>query len=191
MKVIFASLNNNKLKEVKSIVNNYEVVSLKDLNDYDDVIEDGNTFHENAYKKAKYFYDKYKLPVISDDSGLVVESLGGQPGIYSARYCGENSNELNNNLKLLNNMENIRKRDAYFICVICYIDKSGIDYYFEGRVYGEITNNLSGVNGFGYDPLFYLPIYEKTMAEISDELKNQISHRAIALKKFSSFLKEE
>lgn len=190
MNLIFASTNLNKFEEVHSILNNHKVISLRDLNDFDEVEEDGSSFRENAYLKAKHFYDKYNQAVFADDSGLVVEALNGEPGIRSARYSGINASYTNNNLKLLKEMQNIDNRKAYFITVICFIDHSGEVHYFEGRIYGEISREIKGTDGFGYDPLFYIPEYNKTFAEIGS-LKNKLSHRARALFSFNEFLNKE
>lgn len=190
MEILFATHNEDKVNEVKSILKNYKIYSLKDLNDNDDVIEDGSSFKENAYKKAKYFFEKYKIPTISDDSGLVVASLAGMPGINSARYAGESANYKTNNEKLIKEMENKQNRDAYFITVICYVDKLGNANYFSGKLFGTITEELRGVNGFGYDPIFYIPKYKKTLAEMQG-MKQKISHRFLALQYLDKFLKEE
>lgn len=190
MEILFATHNEDKVNEVKSILKNYKIYSLKDLNDNDDVIEDGSSFKENAYKKAKYFFEKYKIPTISDDSGLVVASLAGMPGINSARYAGESANYKTNNEKLIKEMENKQNRDAYFITVICYVDKLGNANYFSGKLFGTITEELRGVNGFGYDPIFYISKYKKTLAEMQG-MKQKISHRFLALQYLDKFLKEE
>jgi XTP/dITP diphosphohydrolase len=190
MNLIFASTNINKLEEVRKILKNHKVISLRDLSDFDEVEENGNSFRENAYLKAKYFYDKYKLPIFADDSGLVVEALDGMPGILSARFSGENATALCNNEKLLKELKDKPNRNAYFICVICYIDASGCDHYFEGMSSGEIILEYRGSAGFGYDPIFYLKEYQKTFAELGD-IKNRISHRAKALNSLNEFLKKE
>src|SRR5690554_143468 len=190
MKLLFASRNLNKLKEVSAILENQTVISLREFNDEDEVIEEGNTFHENAYKKAKHFYDKYKVPTFADDSGLVVPVLNDEPGIMSARYAGEDATDAENNQKLLKKLIGSNNRDAYFITVICYIDKEGHTSYFEGRVDGIILTELKGTDGFGYDPLFYLPEYGKTYAELGNE-KNKISHRYLALEKLNKFLNKD
>lgn len=190
MDLLFASTNLNKLDEVRNILSNHKIISLVELNDFDEVEETGTSFRENAFLKAKHFYDKYKVPVFADDSGLVVEALNGAPGIRSARYSGVNANYLNNNLKLLNDLKEIDNKKAYFISVICFIDFNGDVYYFEGRIYGEISKHPQGTDGFGYDPIFYLPEYKKTFAELGSE-KNKISHRSKALCNFNEFLKRE
>lgn len=190
MNLIFASTNLNKFEEVHAILNSHKIISLRDLNDFDEVEEDGSSFRENAYLKAKHFYDKYNQAVFADDSGLVVEALNGEPGIRSARYSGTNASYQSNNLKLLKEMQDIDNRKAYFITVICFIDFSGEVHYFEGRIYGDISREIKGTDGFGYDPIFYIPEYDKTFAQLGS-LKNKLSHRARALFSFNEFLNKE
>lgn len=190
MDLIFASSNLHKLIEVKNIIKNHKIISLRDLRDYDEVDETGTTFQENAFLKAKYFFDKYKMPVFADDSGLVVDFLNGEPGVRSARYSGEGATYQSNNNKLLKALENVENRKASFITVICYIDEFGVDHYFEGKVDGLITEDFRGENGFGYDPLFYVPKLGKTFAEMGS-IKNTLSHRARALEGFNQFLNKE
>jgi len=190
MDLIFASNNLNKYEEVKLILKNHNIISLSCLKDFDIVEETGTSFKENAYLKAKHFYDKYKRAVFADDSGIVVKSLGGAPGIMSARYSGDDATYQSNNLKLINDLKQIEDKTAYFITVICFIDFFGNDYYFEGRIYGQITDEIRGTNGFGYDPIFYLPEYKKTFAELGN-IKHDFSHRAKALFNFNKFLNKE
>ncbi|MGD9604530.1 MAG: RdgB/HAM1 family non-canonical purine NTP pyrophosphatase [Bacilli bacterium] len=189
MIIIFASQNNHKLQEIKGFLPNFTLLSLNDLHDVDEVLEDGETFSENAFKKAHYFFQKYQLPVFADDSGLVVEALNGNPGVKSARYAGEDVNYLENNLLLLKEMTLKTNRKAFFITVICFIDELGNAHYFEAKWEGEISTKLTGEHGFGYDPLFYVPELNKTVAELTMEEKNKISHRALAFKQFSEYLK--
>jgi XTP/dITP diphosphohydrolase len=190
VEILIASHNQNKIKEVKSILDHTEIklISLKDLNDYDDVIEDGETFLENAKLKAIYFAKKHKMITISDDSGLVVEALDGRPGIYSARYSG--LGDIENNLKVLKELEDVDNRKAYFICeiVLCY--PNGYHKSYQGFVHGHISNEIRGSNGFGYDTIFYLPEYQQTFGELDSEIKNRISHRSNALKLLKGDLDE-
>ncbi len=188
MKILFASHNKEKLEEVKNILNEYEVISLNDLDDKDEIEENGNSLEENAFLKANHFYQKYHLPVISDDTGLFVKALNGKPGIHSARYSGNNATYKSNNQKLLHELEGIADREAYFETVICYID--GEIKYFYGRANGEITLKVLTDNAFGYDSVFYVPSLKKTYAEMSKDEKNKISHRYKALDAFSTYLKE-
>jgi len=191
MKVIFASHNKDKEKEVKEILRDLDIVTLSDLNDKDDVLETGNTLEENAYLKALHYFKKYRMPVISDDSGLFIEALNGEPGIYSARYSGENATYKTNCEKVIKKLEDENNRNAYFACVICYIDEEGITRYFEGRVNGTITEHYLGEKGFGYDPIFFVEEMNKTMFQMTSEEKNSISHRKRGLEKFANYLREK
>ena len=180
--MIIASQNAHKIKELKAIFSHkdIELISLKDLNDQDDVIEDGTSYFENAFKKAMYFAKKYNIPALSDDSGLNVVALDLRPGIYSARYSGKGDHE--NNLKVLKEMEGIEDRRAYFISSIVIAYPNGDFKAYEGKFDGFIGQEIKGKYGFGYDAIFYLPEYQMTSAEIEPELKNRISHRAKAMK---------
>lgn len=189
-KILIASHNQNKITEIKELIKglNIDVISLKDLNDDDIVIEDGDTFFENAYKKAIYFAKKYSLPTLSDDSGLCVNALNGEPGINSARYSSFGDDE--NNKKVLKKMEDISLRTAYFICSIVFVKNHDDIKSFEGRVDGEITYEMLGKNGFGYDSIFYYPKLKKTFGQLTIKEKNKLSHRAIAFNQFKEYLYE-
>ena len=193
-RIIFASKNKGKIQEVKDILadSNFEIVSLLDLNDNENIIEDGITFEENAKIKAAHVFSNYKIPVIADDSGIIVDQLNGRPGVHSARYSGENANDAQNNSKLIGELKPLPDpHPARYICSAVFYD--GEQYLTaEGEERGTITLNAKGTNGFGYDPLFIPENYSVTMAELSPEEKNMISHRAKAfneLKKKLSFLK--
>lgn len=198
-KLIVASNNQHKIQEIKEILNDVdvEVVSLKDEGIFIEVEEDGTTFKENAYKKAKEIYDylkskgHYNFIVMSDDSGITVDALNGEPGVYSARYAGEPSDSAKNNEKLLSNLKDVpwEKRGASFVCHITLIDDKGISYDAEGIVRGIVTEGLKGKDGFGYDPLFYIEKYKKTFGEIPSDEKNKISHRSVALGKVRDIIK--
>lgn len=185
MNILLATQNKNKIKEFKEKLNgtNINVLSLSDFNDDSDCIENGNTFEENAEIKAKFYFDKYHLPTISDDSGLVVKALNGEPGIYSKRYSGGGDKE--NIELLLKNLNNVNDRSAYFECAICYYDKES--KFFVGKCYGKIGFEPIGENGFGYDPVFMYN--DKSFAQLSLEEKNKISHRAKAVNQFIEFVK--
>lgn len=189
MKFLIASGNEHKIYEFKKLFSQYtniEVISLVDLSDDDVVEETGKVFSENSYIKAKYFYDKYNIITISDDSGLVVPELNNEPGVYSARYSGLGT-EGNNDL-LLKKLCDSTDRTAYYECDICFYD-GNLEKHFNGKCYGKIGFERKGTNGFGYDPLF---IYgDKTFAEVDLDTKNKVSHRAIALKKFMDFFEKE
>lgn len=188
-KIVFATNNLNKLKEVQNMLPDFEILSLKDINCTDDIEETGNTFHENALIKAEYIANKYNISCFADDSGLQVKALNGAPGIYSARYAGEQKSDADNNDKLLKELIGVEDRSAAFVCVICYYDiKNNSVHYFEGKIKGEITTELSGVDGFGYDPLFVPNLHKVTFAEMPLEQKNKISHRAKAVTDFVNFL---
>lgn len=196
-KLIVASNNEHKIKEIKEILKDLslDIRSLKDENIFIDVEEDGKTFKENALKKAREIYkflnnrNEKDFIVMSDDSGLVVDILNGEPGVYSARYAGEHGNSKKNNEKLLKKLSefSIEERKAYFICLVALINQEGKELTIEGKSYGYITENLKGNEGFGYDPIFFVKEFNKTFAEMTPEEKNSISHRGKALEK----LKEE
>jgi XTP/dITP diphosphohydrolase len=191
-RLIIASNNAHKVKEIKAILSEFplEIVSLKEAGIDIDVVEDGATFMENAYKKA---YEIFEIAggamVLSDDSGIAVEALNGAPGVYSARFAGEHGNDNKNNEKLLSLLEgkSFEERKAKFVSAIVMIIDKDKALKVEGEIHGYITEGLKGAGGFGYDPLFLVPEYNKTFGELSEEEKNEISHRARALQK----LKEE
>lgn len=189
MKIILASSNKNKIIEFKSILNdNVEIITLTDLNYKNEIKEDGSTLYENALIKAKTLYDIYQIPVISDDSGLFCEGIAGLPGIHSHRFASLNPTDLENNLYLINKLKNVENKNAYFKCVTCYYDSKPL--FFEGVLNGKIILEMKGNNGFGYDPLFYLEEYNKTLAELTCEEKNIISHRYKALTKLGVYINE-
>ncbi len=189
MKIVLATNNLNKLKEVKELAPQYEWLSLKEIGCLDEIIENGETFEENALIKAKFVSQKYNITCIADDSGLCVDALDGAPGVYSARYAGEKATDQENNLKLLNALKNTEKRNAKFVCVICLYDiQKNKPLYFRGEIEGEILNENKGEKGFGYDPLFKSIYHENSFAEISMEEKNKVSHRAIAIQKLIEYL---
>ena len=190
MQLIFASNNAHKLDEVKAILapSGIEIKSLIDIGFYEEIEETGLTFHENAAIKVNAIYDLKKLDCFADDSGLEVEALNGQPGVFSARYSGENGNHEANNQKLLKELEGKTNRKACFKTVIALM-QNGTIHYFEGRVDGIITEKLSGKEGFGYDPLFIPTGYDRTFADMPSEIKNNISHRKLALEAMLDFCK--
>ena len=198
-KLIIASNNKKKIKELKAIVENlgWDVKSLADENIDIEVEEDGLTFEANAEKKAREIYDflikrgDKNFAVLSDDSGLEVDCLNGAPGVYSARYAGEHGNDAANNKKLLEDLKNVKGKDrrGRFICAIALIDTNGNSNIVRGTVEGLIKEELNGEGGFGYDPLFYYEPANMTFAELEASEKNKISHRANALKKIEEYLK--
>jgi XTP/dITP diphosphohydrolase len=181
--IVLATRNAGKVKEFQQLLQEFPV-QIKNLNDFGpipEVEEDGATFDDNAYKKASFAAKVLGLPTIADDSGLVVEALGGAPGVMSARYAGENATDQENIEKLLGEMEGKTDRGAAFECVISIAVPSGPALTYEGRCEGKISTEPKGVSGFGYDPVFYFPEYGKTFAELTSEEKNKVSHRGKAL----------
>lgn len=191
IKILFATKNLGKVKEVAHILGekDFELLSLNDFNNVEEIVEDGLTFEENAIKKAMFIFNKFKLPVIADDSGLVVEQLNGMPGIYSARYAGKDASDEENNAKLISElMIHPQPHKAKFVCFAVYFDgvrllKSG------GEIIGQIIHQPKGENGFGYDPLFVPDGYNQTTAELTLEEKNKISHRSKAFKSLLKMIK--
>lgn len=188
MKIAFASANKNKIKEIQLLLSkHFEIVSLEDLNFFEDIPETATTIEGNAILKANFITQKYNIPCFADDSGLEVEVLGGAPGVYSARYAGEPKDDNKNINKLLHNLADTTNRKANFKTIIC-LNINGEQYLFEGKIYGAITTESVGENGFGYDPIFIPEGYKKTFAELSIEEKSSISHRGIAVEKLVAFL---
>lgn len=194
-KIVFATNNKSKLKELNAIFSavckgKYRLLSLADIGFCDEIVEDADSFEGNAYKKAKTVCDYASLVTVADDSGLEVDALGGAPGVYSARYAGEGASDDMLISKLLTNMAAVPDgmRSAHFTSVVCAVLPNGISRTERGESYGKILNEKKGDSGFGYDPVFYHTALGKTFAEMSDDEKNQISHRAIALKKLAAWL---
>ena len=187
--LILASNNAHKVEEIKSILEDYSILTLKDINYTKEIVEDGSTFEENALIKARTICKYSGKTAISDDSGLSVYLLDGRPGVYSARYSKEQTDEKNIEKVLLE--LNGQKSKAKFVSVIALVKPDGTELTFRGECHGEIIFEKRGTNGFGYDPIFYVPSLDKTFAELSAEQKNSISHRKQSLEKFSQYLKEE
>ena len=187
--LILASNNAHKVEEIKSILEDYSILTLKDINYTEEIVEDGTTFEENALIKARTISKYSGKTAISDDSGLSVDLLDGRPGVYSARYSKEQTDEKNIEKVLLE--LNGQKSKAKFVSVIALVKPDGTELTFRGECHGEIIFEKRGTNGFGYDPIFYVPSLDKTFAELSAEQKNSISHRKQSLEKFSQYLKEE
>lgn len=188
--LVFATNNKHKTEEVgKLLLNEYKVLNLSDIGCTVDIPETGDTFEENAFLKSSYVVENYQLDCFADDSGLEIEALNNEPGIYSARYSGQKDDQVN--LKLvLQKMEGLSNRKARFKTVISLIQEKK-NYFFEGVINGYIRENPIGDQGFGYDPIFVPEGYEQSFAQMSMEQKNQISHRAIAMRKLIAFLKEQ
>ncbi len=191
-KIIFASKNEGKVREVRHILNgiNADILSLNDVGFTDEIHESEDTFEGNAKIKAKIIYDRYKLPTIADDSGIIAMQLGNEPGVYSARYAGENSTDADNNRKLLERLKSFPEpHKGKFVCAAVYY--FGADYIVAmGEIVGTIIKEPRGTNGFGYDPLFLPDGYDKTTAELPPEIKNKISHRFRAFNQLKKYFVE-
>lgn len=192
MKLFIATSNMNKVKEMREMLSDLdvEILSKEDVGELPEVEEDRGTFAGNALKKAKVMQQEVNLPTIADDSGLSVEALNGNPGVYSARFAGEDATDQENNRKLLGLLSGLEdnRRRAHFVCVMAFIDEDGNEEIVEGQCHGEIGFEPRGNNGFGYDPLFIPDGYKKTFAQLESEVKNKISHRARALEKMKKVL---
>jgi len=187
-KLVFATNNKHKLDEVRAILGEaFEIASLKDIACFDDIPETADTLEGNALQKARYIFDKFGLDCFADDTGLEIEALNGAPGVYSARFAGEECNSQKNMQKVLSLMEGCPNRKACFRTIIALI-QNGTIKYFEGKICGKIAEVPSGSAGFGYDPIFIPDGYKKSFAELSPEEKNEISHRALATKKLANYL---
>lgn len=188
--LVFATNNNHKLEEIRSMLRGrIAIKSLADIHCDDDIPETGTTFHENASQKSHYIAEHFGMNCFGDDSGLSVETLHGEPGVYSARYAGVRDMDINMAL-LLKNLKGKSNRKASF-CTVISLLLDGKEYFFEGRISGTIIDEKRGERGFGYDPLFVPVGYDKTFAEMKAEEKNAISHRAIAVQKLARFLTAE
>ena len=184
--LVIATGNPGKTLEIRDLLKGFPI-NIKNLDDFGPippVVEDGDTFDENAYKKASFVSKILGYPALADDSGLVVEALDGAPGVYSARYAGENASDQQRYIKLLDEMKGQTNRQAAFECVISLAVPTGAALTYEGRCEGLITEKPAGDGGFGYDPVFYYPPLKKTFGELSREEKSRISHRGKALKEF-------
>ncbi len=189
MKIVFATNNKHKLEEIKDILGkDFEIVSLAEIGCHEDIPETGLTLEENARQKSTYIVEHYNHDCFADDTGLEVDALNGEPGVHSARYAEGTDHDSEANMrKLLSKMSNVKDRTARFRTVISLII-NGVEYQFEGRVEGRIATEKHGKEGFGYDPIFIPEGYDKSFAELGEEVKNQISHRARAVKKLAEYL---
>ena len=191
MKLVFATNNKHKLEEVRAILGNrIEVLSLNDINCHDDIPETADTLEGNALIKARYIYDKFGVDCFADDTGLEVEALDGEPGVYSARYAGEDCNPEANMYKLLQNLTEKNNRNAQFRTVIALIIQ-GEEKLFNGIVKGTISNEKIGNAGFGYDPIFIPEGFSESFAQMTSDMKNSISHRYRATEELSKYLKQQ
>lgn len=186
--IVFATHNQNKLNEIKSILKErFNVVGLTEIGCTEEIPENGATIAENAAIKARFVYEKYNLNCFADDTGLEVDALNGEPGVFSARYAGEPTDSVKNMEKLLFKLKNNSNRKARFRTVIVYVE-NGISTFSEGVVEGNITESKKGEKGFGYDPIFKPDGYKVTFAEMGSDEKNKISHRAKATQLFLQYL---
>lgn len=186
--LVFATNNKHKLDEVKKITNHLvDILSLSEINCHDEIPETADTLEGNALQKARYIKEHFGYDCFADDTGLEVEALGNAPGVYSARYAGPHHDAEANMKKLLSEMQGKENRKARFRTVIALI-REGKEYLFEGQIDGRITHEKRGEAGFGYDPIFVPDTYTQTFAELGDDIKNGISHRALAVQKLVSFL---
>lgn len=194
MKIFLATRNNGKIEELNEMLrqSDFEVVSIKDYPDFPEIVEDGDTFRENAVKKAKAASGQTGFLALADDSGLEVDALKGAPGIYSARFAGAEGDDNANNNKLLRLLADLpaEKRTARFRCVVAIAEPGGKVYTTEGVCEGVIATKPSGSGGFGYDPLFYMPEHKRTFAELDPGFKNRISHRGEAIRGAVEILKK-
>lgn len=192
-RIVIASNNAGKLREIRDILQplGFTVVSQREAGISIEVEENGETFAENAALKARAVYEALHCPVIADDSGLLVDALDGAPGVHSHRFAGEGATDADRNAKLLELLDGVpaEKRTARFECVLCYVDAAGETHFFSGTCEGRIGTAPAGKNGFGYDPLFC--VGDRTMAQMTEEEKNQISHRANALAELARYFQEK
>ncbi len=194
-KLIIATNNRDKLREMEQILEGtgIDILSAADFRDFPEVEETGETLEENTLLKARAVWDKYHLPCVADDTGLQVDCLGGEPGVYSSRYAGPNATYDDNCNKLLNEVAKVSDEDrsARFRTVIAFIDSQGNAFTAEGTIKGKIIDTKRGTNGFGYDPVFLVPFLGKTLAELSPSEKNKISHRHNALMNILPVIREK
>lgn len=185
MKTIWiATSNPHKVEEFQTMLGpNVEIKCMKDLDRDIEVNENGKTFEENALIKARALYQVIHQPVISDDSGLEVDAMDKKPGVHSARWMGKDTSYTIKNQAIIDAVKG-KERTARFVCVIAFIDENGKEYTYRGTIEGEINDTIVGENGFGYDPIFYYPPFKTTTANVSEEMKNRVSHRGNALKAF-------
>ena len=191
--IMLATSNAHKVEEFSTMLKplGFEVKSLLDLEEQIEIEENGSTFEENSLIKARTIHDKLGIPVIADDSGLMVNALDGAPGIYSARFMGKDTSYDVKNQYIMDQCRNAEDKGCQFVCAIAYVEEDGSEHVFTGIVEGLVAEIMEGEKGFGYDPMFYYPPYKTTLANVSEELKNKVSHRGRALRQFIEFLEEK
>lgn len=191
IKIVLATNNSHKVSEFKSCFQqkgiDIDIVTLREIGFNGEIVEDADSFEGNAYIKAKTICDFSGMIAVADDSGLQVDALNGEPGVYSARYAGENATDMDNTAKLLSELDKCDSDDrtARFVCCICVVRPDGEKLVVSGESCGEIIKELKGEGGFGYDPVFYCPTFGKTFAEMTDKEKNSVSHRGRAIEKLA------
>lgn len=190
--LVVATRNRGKLKEIEAFLTGVveQVSCANDFEGFPETVEDGETFEQNALKKARAAMHYTGLPALADDSGLVVDALGGRPGVFSARFAGDHARDADNNRKLLDELKGVPedKRQAAFVCALAFVTPDGREQLFFGRVGGDILDGQRGCEGFGYDPLFLVKEFGRTMAELGLEEKNRVSHRGQALQSFKNYV---
>lgn len=191
-KILLATSNAHKVEEFKEMLEpfGYTITSLLDFDEEFDIEETGTTFEENALIKAKTMHDKLGIAVIADDSGLMVNALDGAPGIYSARFMGKDTSYDIKNQYIIDRCKDAEDKGCQFVCAIAYVEENGESHVFTGVVEGIVADHIEGEKGFGYDPIFYYPPYQTTLANVSEEQKNAVSHRGRALKQFVDFIEK-
>ena len=190
--ILIATGNAHKVEEFEEMLKplGYHVKSLKDLKEKIEIEETGTTFEENSLIKAQTLHKALGCAVMADDSGIMIDALDGAPGVYSARFLGEDTSYEVKNRYILDAVKG-KERGARFVCVIAYVESDGTAHTFSGEVEGEVASDIIGTHGFGYDPIFYYPPYGTTLANVSEEMKNAVSHRGKALKKLVAYLEGE
>jgi XTP/dITP diphosphohydrolase len=187
--LVFATGNQHKLEEVQGLLGkDFALSCLKEVGITEDIPETAFTLHENALQKAQYVYNKCGCACFADDTGLEIDALNGEPGVFSARYAGPQKDSLANMQLVIEKLQGVANRKAQFRTVIAYIDKYGNEYLFEGKIEGKIIDTPTGVQGFGYDPIFVPEGFDKTFAELPMDVKNSMSHRGRAIQKLLEFL---
>lgn len=189
MKIILATFNKHKLFEISQLIGStdIELLSLEDIGYEEEIIEDGKSFIENALIKAETIYNKYRIPTLADDSGICIDALGGEPGIHSARFAGENTSSSEKNRLIIDMLKDKENRNAHYTCALAYIDENE-KFIVEKYCHGEIIDQEKGEEGFGYDPIFFIEAYNKTLAEIPLDEKNKISHRGQAFREYKKHI---
>ncbi|MDD2370656.1 MAG: RdgB/HAM1 family non-canonical purine NTP pyrophosphatase [Firmicutes bacterium] len=192
MKILLATYNNHKLHEFKTLVGNanIELISLSDVGFTEEIIENGNSFIENALIKAETIYNIYKIPTLADDSGICIDALDGEPGIHSARFAGEETKAQEKNKIIIDLLKGKVDRNAHYTCALAFVSNNE-KFVIEKYCHGTIIEKEIGVNGFGYDPIFYLEKFNKTLGEISLKEKNLISHRGQAFMEFKKYIESK